>query len=225
MRIHDVHSMSDENLLGLAEQIIANIQSSPLITQRLAEVNVGADHFATGRQIVDTFRPLVRAVPDLAGQTNTTISERDETAEAFRTGLLRRHVQTARLVFQDRSGDRQRLGLDRLLDPRQSLDEFVEGTGSFYARIDAAPALKTAMAERGYTDEDAAEGQAVLARITSLDQQYSQLLAERQQAVRSRDAYRPAVVDWVRDTQRWAQVVLDDRPDLLEQLGFVVPSN
>jgi hypothetical protein len=224
MRILDIYSMSDEDLLGLAGQIIENIQSSDLIRDRMAQVNIGEDHLEQGQAVLDAFRPLVRAVPDLAGEAAATIQNRDDVTTSFRAGLLRRHVQTARLVFRDRPDVQEQLRLSRALDTSQSLDEFLEGAATFYDRLDGEGDLRTQMAERGYTDAAHAEARSAIEAITAADQAYSRLVAERQQAVRSRDAFRPRLIDWIRETQRWAQIVLDDQPDLLEQLGFVVPS-
>jgi hypothetical protein len=225
MRKVDVHSMSNPNLIGLGERLIENAQASPFISSRLEEVGIGAEHFESGARIVATFRPLVSAVPDLAGRTTTKIDERNEALTAFRDGPLRRYVMTARNLFRDRPGVAERLQLSRILFPSQSVDEFLEAGRTFFTHLAADDALMTQMTRHGFSPEDHARGRATIDAIARLNQEYSRLVAQRQQAVRSRDDYRPVLLQWIRETQEWARIALSDRPDLLEQLGFVVPSN
>jgi len=97
-------------------------------------------------------------------------------------------------------------------------------TRDFYdILLDDAPLLAS-ISERGGTRDSLEEGREITAKAERLNQIHAGIQAEREQTRRTRDEQRRPVVAWLRELQNVARRAFKKRPDVLEQLGFTVPS-
>ncbi|RED91912.1 hypothetical protein [Marinoscillum furvescens] len=145
-----------------------------------------------------------------------------DTAMDHANALYIRHVKIARIALRTDRGASATLELDGRR--KQTYSGWLKQARLFYANALASTQILSALAHFGITTEKLEEGQAAVAQVeTSLVQQLREK-GEAQNATEARDEALDALMDWVADFIAIARIALEHKPQLLENLGIIQPS-
>jgi alkyl sulfatase BDS1-like metallo-beta-lactamase superfamily hydrolase len=130
-----------------------------------------------------------------------------------------KHVKIARIEFED-----NRLAYESLmLSGRRKNDIagwLVQAT-TYYTNALQNDTFKTALAVRGITEEVMLAMQGKLNEVKAADEAQQKEIGEAQQATKDRDLKLNELDDWMSKFEPLARIALEEKPQLLEILGFL----
>ena len=173
-------------------------------------------------------RALYDEVIDLVAAQKREYGEQYEATALLQTAwdnadlVYRRALKVSRAVFDGNEKARNTLGLDG--SRKFSLSGWMEQALFFYKGLLETPDLLAAITPYSYDlIKVQAESDLVLAVVNAKKVQDAER-AEAQHATKVRDAKMDELDVWLARYKPIAEVALDDTPQLLETLGWVVPS-
>lgn len=213
-----VFQMQDDALILLANRIVDNTLASPEVLEAMGVFGYDEASMQEGRALAEVLAETVRVRQDKYGQQIGATAAVNEAWDAFQSRTYMPHVTIARITFRDR-GTRRRLGVSGFRPRRFA--SYLKEARRFYAQLKGDEELRSAMADRGITEEKIDEAIAALNALERLDQKKEEMKGRRQQSTRKRNDERRALAEWVSAFQQIAKHALRDQPDYLEQFGLV----
>lgn len=210
-----------EDRLTLANQAISNTESDAELAALLAPAGYGPDQLAEGRVLLTTAAAAHGRTFTEEGETEAASNALETLWKAARKDL-RRHVALARPALDERPGLARELRVDEARERRQAA--WLVQTRQFYARALANDEARALLNGVGLEDD---ELQAALDRVDAIEtalQKRNAEDAEDQDATDARDKAMVPLDKWVRRFRDVARPTLEDRPQLLEKLGFLARS-
>jgi hypothetical protein len=218
--------MSVDELRTHAGQILNSARASDTILARLADRGYDDTKLTALQGHLDAFTDAARRFDALRADREAASQTFTDTLDAFRRGRFREHVGIADSAFTGDAGARSALNLDDGLDNLSvGYATWRSQAVDFYTEILSDDDLSTAVAAFNLTPDELQDGLQEIEAIDALRQAREAYDSERQQARRDRDALRDVLETELRQFQKLSQVVLRETPEMLERLGYVVPSN
>ncbi|MCB9004620.1 MAG: hypothetical protein H6664_09650 [Ardenticatenaceae bacterium] len=141
----------------------------------------------------------------------------DEAALAYSAAL-----KIARIVFRGNEAARNALGLSGTR--KQSLSGWLKQAQGFYNNILRTPDFIAAMTPYTYNQAKLEAESTLVQAVSDASDVQDIERGQAQEATKIRDAKLDELDQWVADYKVIAEVALDASPQMLEQLGWVVPS-
>jgi len=148
----------------------------------------------------------------------------DELNRSYNTAnkMYVRHVKLARLAMDDNRGMQEKL--DIIGQRKKTLSGWLHQAKRFYTNALNSEDVLTALAEYNITAEKLQEGQQLVAAVETASNKQFKEKGEAQNATKSRDAAVDDLQNFMGNFIAVARIALEDRPQILEALGIVVPS-
>lgn len=205
--------------------IIVNARSSSLLMERISEYETGVADLNAVEEALEALVERANTFDTLKLRRDRVSSTLQDAEQAFRRGPFSKAFKHARYVFRSDAQTQTTLHLNTGIDnlnPR--FPEWHPKAADFVRRIENDADLLDRMVTGPFTHDAFDALSSTLTDLEALYQEREQLSSERQQARRDRDAAREETQRRLSTFQDLAAMVLDDQPDLLEQLGFLVRS-
>ncbi len=208
----------DQRLLE-AQQAIDNSLSNPAILNTVTLFGYDQARLEAARALFDEVTALVAAQKLEYGEqyeATATLQAAWEAADL----VYKKALKIGRVVFKGNEKARNALGLSG--GRKKSISGWISQAAMFYTNLLGTPDLLAAMAPYSY-DQAKLEAEAALVQaVIAANAAQKKERGEAQEATQSRDAKLDELDQWVSDYKAIAQVALDDSPQQLEQLGWVV---
>ncbi len=133
-----------------------------------------------------------------------------------------RFVKVARIAFRNDHSLYQKLDLGGMR--KISLAGWLAQGKQFYLNALGDAKVLEKMAEYGMTREKIEAGKALLDQTEAANAAQEKEKGEAQQATQERDKAVDELEDWLADFLAIARIALEDKPQLMENLGVVEPS-
>jgi hypothetical protein len=204
----------------LAEAKIAldNAMASETILGYLSEYGYDQTRLAQGRALYERAAQWVLTQGDELGDQKNATESRDLAREHAHAEYMK-FVKLARKVIT-KSGDRARLQLDG--QRPIAFNDWAAQVGVFYTRALADPDILRALAEFNITPAKLQAGKALLDTVVAAHETQVLHVGERQDSTAERDRALAELAAWLSKYRVAAEVALDDHPQLLESLGWLV---
>lgn len=203
--------------LDVAQQAITNGRSDQL-QEFLAPAGYTPERLDEGQAVLDEARTAYEdADEERTEKKEATRRVRRTFAEA--QDLHAEHVAFARPALRDEPGIRETLKLDEAR--KRTHVGFVEQARRFYGRALADPDVLAKLTAVGLTQADLEEG---LAAVNAVESSRHRRGAEKGESEDATDTQGAEVEDleaWIGVYRDVAKAALRDRPELVEQLGFM----
>ncbi len=209
--------------------------------QRLLEARIVIDNSLSNQDILDAVtlfgydQPRLQAalalyneVIDLVAaqrkeygqqyEATNTLQSAWDTADA----AYKRTLKISRLVFEGNAEARNALGLNGRR--KISIGGWIEQTMFFYKALLETPAFIAAMTPYSYDQVKLSAENALVQAVINAKSQQNTERGQAQEATKIRDAKMDELDQWISAYKTVAEVALDETPQKLEQLGWVVPS-
>lgn len=214
--------LSNNDLRTEGQTILDILVENDTIADRLAQRGWTADRIEGLQELFDVYVSSAQRFVTLEGQREATSKRFESELDAFRRGAFNDHVGLVDAALLDAPDARAALGIDDgLSNLRTPFREWQPRAADFYSRLRSDANLLGALSSVHLSADELEDGADEVTHLFSLHRTRRELDAERQQARRDRDAHRLTVEVEFRQMQKVAKIVLRDRPDLLEKLGFV----
>lgn len=213
-----IYQMSDDELISLGEQVLANSQKSP-IKEAVAVVGYDEAAFQRGQSLLEVYAASVQQRQSEEGDQLNATGALNDAWDAFHTQTYMPHVTIARLVLE-RNGTHKRLGIQGRRP--KGFQAYINKAELFYNQITLNKDVQETLAARGITPEIVRQAQADLKQLKKLNHQQEIEKSEVQNAIRVRNNSRRAFADWLSLYHQLARVAMSEQPELLEQLGITV---
>lgn len=212
---------SIEDRLLEAQVAINNSLNNPVILDAVTLFGYDEARLRAAQALYDETMALVAAQQREYG-------EQYEASAAVRSAwdeadlAYKRALEISRVVFKDNAHARASLGLSG--SRKLSLSGWIKQATTFYMNFLSTPEFIATMTPYSYDqaklEAEAALVQAVVAASAAQDKERG----EAQEATKVRDAKLDELDQWLADYKKIAEVALDESPQQLEQLGWVVAS-
>lgn len=218
--------MATKSTISIAERLF-NAQRAISNTLKTPEILAAVTPFGYDQLRLEAARAVYEETADLVNLQEKEYGEQyeatqnvkdawEEAAVAYSAAL-----KIARIAFR---GNKAAAGALQLTGTRkQSLSGWLKQARSFYGNLLKDPALVVIMAAYSY-DQTKLEAEAALVQAVSdaSDAQDTER-GQAQAATLARDAKLDELDQWLADYKAIAEVAFADSPQMLEQLGWVVP--
>jgi hypothetical protein len=151
-------------------------------------------------------------------EATNTLQAAWDTADA----AYKRTLKISRLVFEGNAEARNALGLNGRR--KTSIGGWIEQTMFFYKAMLETPAFIAAMTPYSYDQAKLSAENALVQAVIDAKSQQNTERGQAQEATKARDAKMDELDQWISAYKIVAEVALDESPQKLEQLGWIVPS-
>ncbi|MEQ9440027.1 MAG: hypothetical protein RIG62_13310 [Cyclobacteriaceae bacterium] len=210
-------SSIDEKLQGYRLSLSNALGYVPL-KKPLATFSYDRPKLLKGQSLLEKVLELQSTKDDTYGAQKDATDAINQEWATLKT-LFNEHRQLARLAFKDQRGVLTQLKLDTRL--KTAFSGWITQATAFYGKIGQH---SEGMARYGVNTEVLHGAQSRLEALLGLYSQQSQRKAEAQHITEQRNKALKDLDHWMRDFYRIAKVALQDEPQLLEMLGYVVPA-
>jgi hypothetical protein len=204
-----------------AQLALKNAKENQEIRSRLAEFGYNDKRLAVGEQLYqkayELYLQQTREYSDQYQATDAKENQRDQIHKIYM-----KHITLARLAFQKNSS--VAASLDLFSRRKKAFTPWLMQAKLFYANLLQNEEQKTALAEFGVTTEQLEEVQKMLSEIESIHNAQQKEKGEAQEATQERDDAFEKLDEWLSDFFTVARLALQDKSQLLEAFGIVVPS-
>lgn len=210
----------DQRLLE-ARIVIDNSLNNQDILSEVTLFGYDQPRLQAARALYDAVIDLVAAQRKEYGQqyeATNTLQAAWDTADA----AYKRTLKISRLVFEGNAEARNALGLNGRR--KISIGGWIEQTMFFYKAMLETPAFITAMTPYSYDQVKLEAENALVQAVIDAKSQQNTERGQAQEATKARDAKMDELDQWISAYKIVAEVALDESPQKLEQLGWVVPS-
>jgi hypothetical protein len=212
---------SIEERLTLAQVAITNALADLTLQEALAEYGYTTDRFRQGQALRESALALYQRQKGAYGDLFAAADALDAAQRQAHDSYMR-HIKVARIALKDDRGAQQTLNLASRR--KRTFAGWLAQAQQFYANALADRAILDRLAAFGITQSALATGQLHVEAIGTGDAARHQRKGAAQDATRARDAALAALDAWMSDFVKIARVALQDRPQLLEQLGVAAPA-
>jgi hypothetical protein len=207
--------------LMAAQVAIDNSLNNPAILNAVTAFGYDEARLQAGRALYDEVMGLAAAQEVEYGEqyeATAVVQAAWDTADK----AYKRALKISRVVFKGNEKARNALGLSG--SRKNTLSGWIKQASTFYINLLGTPDLVAAMTPYSY-DQTKLEAEAALVQaVVDASAAQDKERGEAQEATKVRDAKMDELDQWLSDYKAIAQVALDDSPQQLEQLGWVVAS-
>ncbi|NQX82295.1 MAG: hypothetical protein HRT66_09925 [Flavobacteriaceae bacterium] len=140
--------------------------------------------------------------------------------------LLEKHFKNnrkkAKIIFREDSAIQQKLMISG--SSPKSYPTLVEACEKFYGVLSIDTELQAMVTRLAITTNNIEEGKTLLTDLQKRREYYKKEIGESQNATKQKDKSLKELEYWVRDFKQVNEIALEDQPQLLEVLGYYVPS-
>ncbi len=202
-----------------AQVAIDNSLNIPAILNAVSVFGYDQPRLQAARALYDEVMELVAAQKREYGdqyEATAVVNAAWETADL----AYKRTLKVCRILFKGNASAAGALNLSG--SRKKSLSGWLEQATTFYTNLLNTPDFITALAEFGY-DQAKLEAEAALVQaVYDANAVQDKERGEAQEATLVRDAKLDELDEWVARYKQVAQLALEDSPQMLEQLGWVV---
>ena len=210
---------SIEDRLLEAQVAIDNSLNIPTILNAVSMLGYDLARLQAARALYDEVMALVAAQKLEYGdqyEATAVVNAAWETADL----AYKRTLKACRILFKGNASAAGALNLSG--SRKKSLSGWLEQATTFYTNLLNTPDFITALLEFGY-DQAKLEAEAALVQaVYDANAVQDKERGEAQEATLVRDAKLDELDEWVARYKQVAQLALEDSPQMLEQLGWVV---
>jgi hypothetical protein len=212
---------SNDEILNICRTAIENSLSSSEILTAVARFGYDEPALQHGRDLLqDATTRHQRQVKEYNEQYAATRAY-EEAFQAAHEQYMQ-YVKVSRVVFKNNMDSYQQLGL--FGDRKRNFPKWITQVRQYYTEALDTPAIQTELAKWGITTERLQGGQQLIENTVEAQNKQQKESGEAQQATQERDVAIDALYSWTDDYLTIAEIALQDKPQLLEQLGIVVKS-
>jgi hypothetical protein len=210
----------EERLLA-ADVAISNSLVDEVIMERLSFLGYDANRLKIGLE-------LLKRVKELYNEQKKEYGEQFKASEAMykaweATSILYRQYSTlARVLFKNDIGTLSKLGLDK--DQSKKLSDWVAQANQFYTNAINTRDIQEKMTEYTVTAERLQAALEDVNQLLNYEKNQEKEKSEAQKATEDRNKAFSDLDEYMSDLLQLAKVMLYDKPQLLEKLGIVSPS-
>jgi hypothetical protein len=210
----------EERLLA-ADVAMSNALGDEVIMERLSFLGYDENRVKAGLE-------LLKRVKELYNEQKKEYGEQFEASEAMykaweATSILYRQYSTlARVLFKNDTGTLSKLGLDK--DQPKKLSDWVAQANQFYTNAMSTPGIQDKMAEYTVTAERLKAASDDVIQLLNFEKNQEKEKSEAQKSTEERNKSFSDLDEYMSDLLKIAKVMLYDKPQLLEKLGIVSPS-
>jgi hypothetical protein len=210
----------EERLLA-ADVAISNALGDGIIMERLSFLGYDENRLKTGLE-------LLKRVRELYNEQRKEYGEQFEASEAMYKAwevssiLYRQYSTLARVLFKNETGTMSKLGLDK--DQPKKLSDWVAQANQFYTNAMNTPEIQEKMAGYTVTKERLLAALEEVNQLLTYEKKQETEKSEAQKATGERNRAFSNLDEYMYDLLQIARVMLYDKPQLLEKLGIVSPS-
>lgn len=209
-----------ERLLA-AQVAIDNALSDSEVKTLLAEFGYDDTRLNAGKTLLDTANQLQQTQQKEYGdQFEATGALKDVWEKADKDYM--RFVKIARIALKSEHALYQKLALNGTR--KNTLSGWIGEAKQFYLNALADTAVLAKMAAFGMSQAKLEAGKALLEQTEAAHAAREKEKGEAQQATLERDKAMDQLEEWLSDFIAIARIALEEKPQLLEQLGVVEPS-
>lgn len=210
----------DERLLE-AQVAIDNSLSNPVILDAVTLFGYDQARLQAARALYDETMALVVAQKLEYGEQYEATATVD-TAWKAADLAYKKALKISRVVFKDNAKAQAALGLSG--SRKLSLSGWLQQATTFYTNLLNSPDFIAVMATYSY-DQTKLEAESTLVQAVAIAKAaQDKERGEAQEATKLRDAKLDELDQWLSDYKAIAHVALDESPQQLEQLGWIVAS-
>ena len=210
----------EERLLA-SDVAISNSLGDEIIMERLSFLGYDENRLKTGLE-------LLKRVRELYNEQKKEYGEQFEASEAMykaweATSILYRQYSTlARVLFKNDTGTMSKLGLDK--DQPKKLSDWVAQANQFYTNAMNTQDIQEKMAEYTVSAERLQAALDDVNQLLNYEKNQEKEKSDAQKATEERNKMFSDLDQYMYDLLQIAKVMLYDKPQLLEKLGIVSPS-
>lgn len=212
---------SIEDRLLEAQVAINNSLGNPVILDAVTLFGYDEARLQAASTLYDEAMALVAAQKLEYGEqfeATATLQTAWDTADL----AYKKALKIARIAFKGNEKARNALRLSGIR--KKSLSGWLEETAVFYTNLLATPDFIAAMTPYSYNQAKLEAQSALVDAVATAKAAQDKERGEAQEATKVRDAKLDELDRWLADYKAIAQVALDESPQQLEQLGWVVAS-
>lgn len=201
-----------------AQRTIENALNHKEIQKGLSAFRYARKKLLEGKALCEQTHMLHMSKFDKYGsqyQTSNTLKEE----VALVKMQYKRHLQIARLAFEDNRGVQEKLKLKG--KRKENLDGWLEQATAFYYYIDG---VMEDITRYGADQEELIQTKVMVEALSATKQQQLQTRGEAQHATQQRNIALKQLNNWMKKFRQTARIALQEEPQLLEILGIKVPS-
>jgi hypothetical protein len=210
-----------ESLLADAHVALTNAKTDTDLPAVLTPFGYDAERVDEGLVLLDAARTAYEAQKAEYADQYAATDALNAAAAAARAAYVR-HVKLARVAFKTNSSASTKLNLRG--DRQRTLDGWMAQARAFYNTLQAEAALQDVMARFNVDATAVTEAQAALDAVETARSQRQIEKGEAQEATERRDDAVAVLQGFMSDFYQIARIATEDRPQLLEKMGIVVPS-
>ena len=212
---------SIDQRLADAQLAINNSLNSPEISAAVTPFCSDLIALQTANGLYEQCMELVAIQKDEYGEQH----EATAVLQALWDSANRTYMDTrkiSRIALRDRPKAQAALGLGA--KPKRSIGGWMEQTDTFYSNMLRNPDFIAAMAPYGYDQLKLEAEAALMQEVVAANGVQEDERGDAQEATKTRDAKLDELDQWLADYKVIARIALQDTPQQLEKLGWVVPS-
>lgn len=210
-----------EERLRLARLAIEGAVSTPEIQKALEEFGYDAATMKTGKALLDEATEILNQHKMKYGEQYEATAEINDAVEIANKAYVKA-LTVARIAFKNDSKADKALMLSG--SRKQSFSGWLPMVRQFFDNLLASPEWIKKMERFKYDRNKIESDKALVDTVLDLEVKQNQKKGEAQSYTKIRDEKLDALYEWVSDFKDIAFAALDDRQQLLEKLGFVIPS-
>ncbi|NQX81478.1 MAG: hypothetical protein HRT66_05735 [Flavobacteriaceae bacterium] len=135
---------------------------------------------------------------------------------------FKRNRKKTKIIFRNEDAIQQKLMISGR-SPR-SYPTLIEASEKFYNALSTDANLQARIVSLAITPHTIAEGKTLLAELQKRREYYKKGIGESQNATKQKDKALKEIGYWIRDFKQVLEIALEDKPQLLEVLGYYVSS-
>ncbi|NIR48544.1 hypothetical protein GWO43_08945 [candidate division KSB1 bacterium] len=207
--------------LVAAQVAIDNALSNPDVQSYLSVYGYDADKIGAGKALYDNAQQLHQQQVKEYGDQFAASDALKSTWEQAKAEYMR-FVKIARVALKSERAAFQKLALNG--DRKQSLSGWLSQAKQFYINALADADILTKLGQFGITQEKLQAGTKLVEDTEAANVAQEKEKGEAQQATLERDQALDQLDEWMSDFTAIARIALEEKPQLLENLGIVEPS-
>lgn len=210
-----------EERLRKARLAIEGAVAAPEIQKALQEFGYDTATMEEGKALLDEATDTLNQHKTKYGEQYEATAEINDAVEVANRAYMKA-LTVARIAFKNDSKADKALALSG--SRKQSFSGWLPMVRQFYDNVLANPEWIAKMERFKYDRKKIESDKGLVDTVLDLEVKQNQAKGEAQSYTKIRDEKLDALYEWVSDFKDIAHVALDERPQLLEKLGFVVPS-
>ena len=210
-----------EERLRLARLAIEGTLANPEIQEAVAEFGFEPETMQEGKTLLEEASEMLNQHKLKYGEQYEATAEINEAVEIAHKAYMK-ELTIARIALKNDTKADAALMLSG--SRKQSFSGWLPMVRQYYDNLLTNPDWIEKMKRFKYDREKIEKDKALVNAVLDLEVKQNQKKGEAQSFTKSRDEKLDALYEWISDFKDIAQVALDDQPQLLEKLGFVVPS-